>query len=264
MALGSGSIDAASFTSIRLLSGAITLVLLAGVGRERATPWFTGGWISPVLLAAYATTFSFAYLSLSTGTGALVMFFSVQITIILWTLAKGERPSLLEWAGLAIALGGLIYLVSPGVEAPSLVGALLMTAAGVSWGFYTVRGRGGTNPLAATTGNFILAVPLVLLISLLTVPSADFSSSGVGLAVLSGALASGCGYVVWYSALRHLSSTHSAVVQLSVPVLAAIGGVALLDEEPTLRLVLSSALILGGIGLAIAGHSAAKAPVSDR
>ncbi len=262
MALGNGAIDAASFTSVRLLSGAITLVIILRLSGGWSTPWFTGGWLSPFLLAAYAIAFSFAYLTLSTGTGALILFGSVQLTMILWALGSGERPSRFEWVGLLLAFGGMAYLVSPGFKAPSLIGACLMAIAGVAWGFYTVRGRGGTNPLAATTGNFILAVPFALLTSVFAFKSAEFTYPGLVLAVLSGSIASGCGYVIWYAALRHLTSTRAAVVQLSVPMIAALGGVIFMAENVTFRLILSSALILGGVGLAIAGRPKAGSSVS--
>ncbi|RKX35873.1 MAG: EamA family transporter [Verrucomicrobia bacterium] len=254
MALGNGAIDAASFTSVRLLSGAVTLLVILLLSGGRSSAWSTGGWLSPFLLAAYAIAFSFAYLTLSTGTGALILFGSVQMTMILWALRSGERPSRFEWAGLLLAFAGMAYLVSPGFEAPSFGGAFLMAVAGVSWGFYTVRGRGRSNPLAATTGNFILAVPFALATSALTFRSVELSTSGLVLGILSGSLASGCGYVVWYAALRHLTSTRAAVVQLSVPMIAAMGGVLFVSEAVSFRLVLSSVLILGGVGLAIGGR----------
>jgi drug/metabolite transporter (DMT)-like permease len=263
MALGNGAIDAASFTSVRLLSGAITLLIILRLSGGWSSPCFTGGWLSPLLLAVYAIAFSFAYLTLSTGTGALILFGSVQMTMILWALGSGERPSHFEWIGLLLAFAGMAYLVSPGIEAPSLIGAGLMATAGVAWGFYTVRGRGGTNPLAATTGNFILAVPFALVTSAFAYKSAGFTNPGLILAVLSGSLASGCGYVIWYAALRHLTSTRAAVVQLSVPMIAALGGVIFMREAVSLRLVLSSLLILGGVGLVVGGRSMVTTSESD-
>ncbi|MEZ5277207.1 MAG: DMT family transporter [Opitutaceae bacterium] len=253
-ALDGGEIDAASFTSIRILAGALTLVIVLRLSGDRSPTWFGGGWISPVLLAIYAGTFSFAYLRLSTGTGALIMFGSVQLTMILWALGSGERPGLLEWSGLIVAFAGMIYLVSPGVEAPPLSGAFLMTLSGISWGFYTIRGRGGINPMAATAGNFIVAVPLTLVISAVAFRSIEITATGLILAVFSGSLASGCGYVVWYAALRHLNSTRAAVVQLSVPLIAAAGGILFLSEAFSLRLIISSGLILGGVGMAVGGR----------
>ncbi len=206
------------------------------------------------MLFLYAIAFSFAYLSLSAGTGALILFGSVQVTMLLVALHSGERPQLLEWLGLLFALGGLVYLVLPGLEAPSPVGSVLMMIAGIAWGVYSLRGRGVGSPLANTTGNFIRAVPLIIVVRLVLMNDVHMTQSGILLAVLSGAIASGVGYVIWYTALAGLSATRAAIVQLSVPVLAAWGGVALLAEDVSLRLVLAGALILGGIALAIAGR----------
>jgi drug/metabolite transporter (DMT)-like permease len=203
------------------------------------------------MLFLYAVPFSFAYLSLSTGTGALILFGLVQVTMILAALGSGERPHFWEWVGLVLAFAGLVYLVSPGLTAPSPLGSLLMGVAGVSWGLYSLWGRGAANPLADTTGNFARAVPLVVGVSILGLSRASISGPGVLLAILSGALASGLGYVVWYAALRGLSRTRAATVQLSVPVLAAMGGVFFLSEDVSLRLFLSAVLILGGVAIAI-------------
>jgi len=206
------------------------------------------------MLFLYAVPFSFAYTRLSTGTGALILFGSVQLTMMSVALWSGERPHPLQWLGLAAALGGLVYLVLPGIEAPSLVGALLMAVAGFSWGVYSIRGRTAANPLAQTTSNFVRSIPFVVAVSLVTLPSFYVQSRGVVLAIASGALASGVGYVVWYEALRGLTSTRAAVVQLLVPVLAALGGVLFLAEAISSRLVLSGVLVLGGIGLALVGR----------
>lgn len=256
MALGSDEIDAASFTAIRLVSGAVTLaavVLLFSRTRNIGRP---GHWLSAFFLFAYAICFSFAYLDLTTGTGALILFGSVQLTMIATALVKGERPRPLEWLGLLIALGGLLYLVFPGLASPPLVSSALMAAAGAAWGFYTLRGRGSTDPLAETTGNFVRSVPMVLLAGLPFLSQIHLSTRGILLAVLSGAVASGIGYTVWYAALKHHTSTRAAVLQLAVPIIAASGGILLLSETATVRLLIAATLILGGIFLTISGRRA--------
>lgn len=255
MALAPGAIDPASFTTIRLVSGAGTLALIiaartGGVGRR-------GSWASASFLFLYAAAFSFAYVSLSAGTGALILFGTVQATMVAWALRSGERPHPMQWLGLATALAGLAWLVSPGVAAPAPLGALLMATAGIAWGVYSLLGRGTRDPLADTAGNFLRAAPMALVLSLLWMHSARAGPVGVALAVASGALASGVGYVIWYAALRGLTATRAATVQLSVPVIAAAGGVLFLGERVDLRLVSASVLILGGIGLALAGRERA-------
>ena len=254
LALGRESIDAVSYTTVRLISGALVLWLIASLQTNGAGPRVRGSWISASMLFIYAIAFSFAYLSLSAGTGALILFGSVQVTMILSALRSGERPQLLEWLGVLLALGGLVYLVLPGLEAPSPLGSALMTVAGIAWGVYSLRGRGSGSPLADTTGNFIRAVPLTLAVLLLSLNGVHLSQTGILLAVLSGAVASGLGYVIWYAALAGLTATRAAIVQLSVPVLAAWGGVAFLAEEVSLRLLLAGVLILGGIALAVVGR----------
>ena len=249
-ALGDQTIDAASFTTVRLLSGALTLACIVLLTR-RGSPFQSGNWISASMLFLYAVTFSFAYISLSAGTGALILFGAVQITMILSGLIAGERPRLLEWLGLLAALGGLVYLVLPGLSAPSPLGSALMALAGIAWGVYSLRGRGIDDPVANTTGNFVRAAPLALIVSLIALSNYSLSPKGALLAVLSGALASGLGYVIWYAALRDLTATRAATVQLAVPVIAAIGGIFFLAEAVTLRLTFASIAILGGVGLAI-------------
>ncbi len=249
-ALGDQTIDAASFTTVRLLSGALTLACIVLLTR-RGSPLQSGNWISASMLFLYAVTFSFAYISLSAGTGALILFGAVQITMILSGLIAGERPRLLEWLGLLAALGGLVYLVLPGLSAPSPLGSALMALAGIAWGVYSLRGRGIDDPVANTTGNFVRAAPLALIVSLIALSNYSLSPKGALLAVLSGALASGLGYVIWYAALRDLTATRAATVQLAVPVIAAIGGIFFLAEAVTLRLTFASIAILGGVGLAI-------------
>lgn len=254
LALGKATIDAASFSTIRLGSGAAMLLLITAISKRKlfSTAW--GNWASATLLFLYAVAFAFAYISLSAGTGALILFGSVQATMIGAALRSGERPSLLEWAGLFLALIGLAYLMFPGLTSPSPSSSALMVIAGISWGFYSLRGRGAKDPLAQTMNNFIRALPLAIVVSLIMLSSSHLSIEGVLLAVLSGALASGVGYVIWYTALRGLTATRAATVQLAVPVLAAVCGVLLLSENISLRLFLSATMILGGVGLTLVGR----------
>jgi len=250
MALGESTIDAASFTSIRLISGAVILaVILAyrqrGFFLEKINP------LSTLMLFTYAICFSFSYIRLSTGTGALILFGTVQITMILFGLLKGERHGRLVWTGIIAAFGGLVYLLSPSVSAPPLISALLMIFAGVAWGIYSIRGKNQKRPLSSTGWNFIGTIPLVLFTSLLFHSEIYLTASGIMLAILSGALASGIGYAIWYSVLPHLTPTNAATVQLSVPVIAAFGGVILLAEPVSLRLIVASFVVLGGIYLTI-------------
>ncbi|MGD9628889.1 MAG: DMT family transporter [Pyrinomonadaceae bacterium] len=251
MALGPGEIDAAGFTVIRLLSGTVTLAALILASGKTRNPAKSGSWGSGFFLFAYAACFSFAYLGLSTATGALVLFGSVQLTMVGVSLAKGARPRPIEWTGLVVALGGLVYLVLPGLSAPPLKNALLMAAAGIAWGVYTLRGKGSADPLAETAGNFVRSVPMAAVLGLLFLANFHISARGVLFAVLSGAVASGVGYSVWYSALKYHTPTRAAVLQLSVPVIAAIGGVVFLSESASMRLFIAGALILGGIGLTL-------------
>ncbi len=249
IALKDTAIDAASFTAIRLASGAITLWLLARAGRAARSG--AGNWLSAAALFGYAAAFSFAYLTLSAGTGALLLFGAVQATMIGHGMWSGERLRPIQLAGLALALGGLVGLVLPGLSAPPLIGSLLMIAAGIAWGIYSLRGRGAGDPIRVTAGNFLRAVPITLALSLAMHGGASLDPRGAAYAVASGALASGIGYAIWYSALPRLKATSAATVQLSVPVLAALGGIAFLGEAVSLRLVLASAAILGGIALVI-------------
>jgi drug/metabolite transporter (DMT)-like permease len=251
LALGQKTIDAASYTTIRLVSGAVMLFVIANLQKKNEQSALSGSWLSAAFLFLYAIAFSFAYLSLTAGTGALILFGAVQITMIVIALRSGERPQILEWLGLILALGGLVYLVFPGLSAPAPLGSFLMTIAGIAWGFYTVRGRGSQNPLANTAGNFMYAAPMILLIRLLTLNNIHISTNGILLAALSGALASGVGYVIWYAALRGLTTTRAAIIQLSVPILAAWSGVIFLSESISIRLVAAGILILGGIGLSV-------------
>lgn len=255
LALGEARIDAASYTSLRLASGALVLWAIAALSGRSGAGSRGGAWSSAAMLFLYAGAFSFAYLTLDAGMGALILFGAVQVTMIFVGFREGHRPHWLEWLGLVTAFGGLIYLVAPGISAPSPLGSLLMAVAGVAWGLYSLRGRGAGDPVADTAANFTRAVPFALVLSLILMRGIEISPGGAWLAVLSGALASGLGYVLWYAALRGLTSTRAAVVQLSVPVLAAAGGVLWLDEALTQRLVVASVVVLGGVGLAILGRS---------
>lgn len=254
LALGKASIDAASFSTVRLGSGAAMLLLITLASKGKISSTTRGNWTSAALLFLYAVAFAFAYMSLSASTGALILFGSVQATMIVAALWSGERPGWLEWIGLVLALVGLVYLVFPGLTSPSLTSSALMMAAGVSWGFYSLRGRGAKDPLTETTNNFIRALPFAIVVSLTMFSSTHASAEGLLLAVLSGALASGVGYVIWYTALGGLTATRAAMVQLAVPVLAALGGVILLSESIRLRLLLAALMILGGVGLALSGR----------
>ena len=249
-ALLGGRIDAASFTTIRVVSGALALWLIVRAQHGRAPR--AGSWRSAFALFAYAAAFSFAYLSLTAATGALLLFGAVQVTMIGWGLWRGERLGGWQIVGLACALGGLIGLLLPGLSAPPLHGAGLMLVAGVAWGVYSLRGRGAGDPLEATAGNFLRAVPFALALSLAWLAWSRADLTGSLLAIASGALTSGIGYAIWYTALPGLKAASAATVQLSVPPLAALGGVVALGEPPTLRLLVASVAILGGIALVIA------------
>jgi drug/metabolite transporter (DMT)-like permease len=251
IALASGESDAASFTGVRLISGAVALAgLLFASGKTRNAAK-SGNWTSAFFLFAYAVAFSFAYLGLATATGALILFGCVQLTMFGVSLQRGVRPGSMEWAGLIVAFCGLVYLVLPGLSAPPLSSALLMAAAGMAWGGYTLRGKGSDDPLADTAGNFVRSVPMVLAVVLIFLPNLNISPRGILLAVLSGAIASSVGYSVWYAALKYHTPARAGVLQLAVPVIAAVGGVVLLAESASWRLVVSGVLILGGIGLTL-------------
>lgn len=256
LALVEARIDPASFGLLRLASGALMLVLIvrlrSGGGARRLADW-----LAAMMLFAYVALFSFAYLSLSASVGALILFGAVQLTMIGAGLRAGERFAPAAWAGLAAAIAGLVYLVSPGLAAPAPVGAASMALAGVAWGVYSLRGRGVSDALAATASNFVRAVPPALVLSLASLSSVRADGVGIALAIASGALTSGIGYVIWYAALRGLTAMRAASVQLSVPPIAALGGVLVLSEPLTARLLIASAAILGGIAIVLATRARA-------
>lgn len=254
MALGNNSIDASSFTVIRLLSGALVLLVIISLKVKDQKTQSKGSWFASSMLFLYAITFSFAYITLDTGTGALILFGTVQILMIVVSMIRGNRLHISEWLGVSIAFAGFVYLVLPGVTSPSAMGFILMTAAGIGWGAYTLKGRASRAPLMDTAYNFIRTTPFVIILAGITFKSTSYSTEGVLLAVLSGGLASGVGYTIWYSALGGLSAVQAAVVQLTVPVIAAFGGVIFMSETITLRLTLSSLMILGGILLVVLGR----------
>ncbi len=261
LALGHHAIDAAAFASVRVISGAATLSALTLL-RGNARAAMTVDWRAAAMLVTYMVFFSFAYLSLTAGTGALILFGAVQLTMFTVALRSGDRFSRLSWAGLALAVAGLVYLVSPGVTAPDPWGAALMSIAGVAWGVYSLLGRAARDALAATAGAFIYSVPAMLVVGLVSgfASGLHATSSGLMLAVASGAIASGCGYVAWYAALPDLGAARAATVQLSVPVIAALGGVLILSEEMTLRLLFAAMTTLGGITVVLMQRPRASPP----
>ena len=255
-ALKQTTIDAATFTFVRIVSGAVCLWIIVQLRKRSVVK--AGSWPSALALFGYAALFSFAYLRLTAGTGALLLFGAVQATMIFWALRKGEQLRGLQVAGLFLAIAGLVTLVFPGLSAPPLSAAALMLGAGIAWGIYSLRGKGSGDPLRATAGNFLRAVPMAVLLSVVMLRSASLDPAGICYAVISGALASGVGYAIWYTALPALKASAAATVQLSVPVLAAAGGIAFLSEPITLRFVLASIAVLGGIALVIVERRAAR------
>jgi drug/metabolite transporter (DMT)-like permease len=249
LALKQTGIDAATFTLVRIFSGAVVLWLIV---KLRKGAWRdAGNWPSALALFVYAAAFSFAYVTLSAGTGALLLFGAVQATMILWGVRCGERLRVRQLAGLALALAGLVALLLPGLSAPPLGGSILMLGAGLAWGIYSLRGKASGNPMTATAGNFLRAAPFAAILSMALLPWARLDRAGIVYALLSGAIASGLGYVIWYTALPYLRAASAATVQLSVPVLAAAGGILLLREPLTLRFVFTSMAVLGGIALVV-------------
>lgn len=255
LALAHTTIDPATFTLVRLVSGAVVLSLLAFSQGRRAV---AGSWPAAMALLVYAAGFSFAYVSLPAATGALLLFGAVQATMIISGLVSGERLTVLQWSGLSLAVIGLTMLLAPGVTAPEPTGAMLMATAGIAWGIYSLLGRGGADPLATTAGNFgraaALAIPLLVLMA------SRWDKAGLFLAAVSGAVASGIGYAVWYAALPGLTATRAASVQLSVPVITALSGVLLLSEPVSTRLLLTSMAVLSGIALVVWAREPVSSP----
>ena len=249
LALRQGGIDPASFTLVRILSGAIALWFVMQVRREKS--FKAGNWFSAFALFAYAGAFSFAYLQLSAGTGALLLFGAVQATMIFLGLLKGEHLDAIQVAGSIVGITGLTVLLVPGLSAPPLFDSVIMLIAGIAWGIYSLSGRGEKRPVGATAGNFLRAVPFAVVLIVVGRPWIKLDASGVFYAALSGAITSGLGYVIWYRALPGLKATSAATVQLSVPVLAATGGIILLGERMSLRYLLASLAVLGGIALVV-------------
>jgi drug/metabolite transporter (DMT)-like permease len=249
LALKTTSIDAASFTGIRLLSGALILLAITGIGRKKISG--SGDWLSALALFSYAAGFSFAYLKLSAATGALLLFVAVQASMIGYGIYRGERLRTLQLCGLALAFSGLLALLLPGLSAPPISSALMMIFAGIAWGIYSLRGKSANDAIAVTAGNFLRTIPLAILLWCMLFANTSLDKAGIIYAIGSGALASGMGYAIWYTVLPALKTSTAATVQLSVPAIAAIGGIVLLDEPANLRLLLASIAILGGIALVV-------------
>ena len=258
LALRDGHIDAASFTVLRLLGGALALGLLVRWRAGFAAARTAGSWPSALALFGYAAGFSWAYLQLSAASGALLLFGAVQASMILWALWRGERLSTGQWGGLLLAVAGLVLLLLPGASAPAVLPALVMLLAGVAWGVYSLRGRGSGDATAGSAGNFLRSLPLALLLELAAWPAAHADGLGLLLALLSGALASGLGYALWYAVLPALRASQAASVQLSVPLLTALLGVLLLGEVFSIRLLLAAALLLGGVAWVLLGRAPAR------
>ena len=259
LALGSSNIDPASFTAIRLLSGAITLViivLVSGSKRQKFLISFAqfkqvSAWWGPLMLTSYAVFFSFAYVQLNTATGALILFATVQFCLLAINRMKGNRLNGGEWLGLIMSFSGFALLVVPQIAKPSWVGLVLMIVAGIAWAFYTLAGKGSKTPIINTAQNFVLSIPFALIIYIAFIQTSQWNSIGLTLAIVSGSLASGVGYVLWYTALKHLSISIAAVSQLSVPLIAALGGVLWVNEIISNELIISAGLILTGIALVV-------------
>jgi drug/metabolite transporter (DMT)-like permease len=262
LALMGGDADALGYTGVRLIAGALMLTAILYGTSARRYPGglqIQGSWGGAAALLAYALAFSIAYLMLGAGTGALILFAAVQFGMLGWAVIKGDRPGVLEWAGIALAFAALAALLAPGIVAPNPLGAGLMILAGLSWASYTLQGRSGRSPLADTTGNFVRCLPAGVLLLCVSLPTETPTLRGAALAAASGALASGLGYAVWYAVLPSLTRTRAAFVQLTVPAIAAAGGALLLGEVVSPRLAACSAAILGGVALALLGGERRKA-----
>lgn len=253
-ALGNTPIDPATFTAVRLVSGAATLTIICAIFRESAPRG--GSWISAVALFVYAAAFSAAYVRIGAGVGAILLFGAVQATMLSWGIYQGERLRPAQWVGFILAIGGLVFLNLKGNHAPDAIGATLMIGAGVAWGVYSLRGRGSGDPLRTTADNFLRSVALTAIMLPLSWRSLHWSLSGAWLAIASGAIASGVGYSLWYAALPRLGASRAAAVQLAVPVLTASAAVLLLGEHATIRLIIAGSTILLGVGLAVFGRAA--------
>lgn len=248
LALDDGLMDAGSFTAFRLISGAVALGLIFYFRHhQRRSLRVSGSWLAAALLFIYAVTFSYAYIALDIATGALILFAAGQVTLILSAIFLGSRLSLLAWLGLLLAFIGFVYLMLPSATAPSWQGFVLMGLSGIAWGFYTLLGKGSGDALADTTSNFLRSIPLVVVLMLFSYEFTHFNVQGLLYAVLSGAIASGVGYTIWYMALEKLETIHAAVVQLFVPILAGVGGIIFASEQLTLRLIIAAMVILGGV-----------------
>lgn len=255
LALETHAMDAFGFTIIRLLAGSVVLLAILSFSQTRSSTEAKGSWFASVMLFVYALSFSYAYLSLETGTGALILFGAVQITMILVSVYSGSRLHPTEWLGMIIAFVGFVYLILPDVSTPSVTGFLLMTIAGMAWGIYTLKGQKSQNPLSDTAYNFLRTTPFVICLAIVTLNNTHYSAMGIILAVLSGGIASGLGYTIWYAALSKITSSQAAVLQLLVPVIAAFGGVLFVSEPITLRFITSAMLVLGGVWLVMVGKT---------
>lgn len=254
-ALKGDVIDASSFTVIRLIAGAVFLVLLVLFKNNGKFDWKAGSWSSSLFLFVYAAAFSFSYISLNTGVGALILFGFVQLTMVLVSIARGNKLFIIEWIGLFIAFSGLTLLLLPSATAPSLSGFILMAVSGIAWGFYTLAGKGAVNPVTQTATNFLRTLPFAIVLMVLSLDTLTMSKQGFLLAILSGAITSGLGYAIWYAAIKQLSITQAAVLQLTVPIIAAFGGILFSAEAITTDLIVSSLLVLGGILVVTLGKS---------
>lgn len=273
LALEKGAIDPSSFTAVRLLSGAVTLILIvvflrlssarehnkvnvegsssSNSGNTHSISFKNSDWISGLSLFVYAAGFSFAYITLPAGTGALILFAAVQITMLGMALVTGTRFSALQWLGFILAIVGLVYLFLPGISAPPIIGSLIMMIAGIAWGVYSIKGKKVHLPTLATTENFVRSLPFCIVLMLLSMNMLELSTYGIALAIASGAITSGIGYAIWYAVLPNLKSASAATLQLTVPVIATIGGIIWLEEQLSLRLILSSCAILGGVAMVV-------------
>lgn len=249
-------IDPASYTLIRLISGAVVLTIFVSWRNKSVTRITKGGnWISAAALFGYAAAFSYAYVVLETGMGALILFTCVQVGMIAWGIIKGDRPIALEWFGLVVAFGAFVWLVSPGLQAPDPFAAFLMFVSGISWAVYSTRGKSSTDALGTTTGNFILSIPFAIIMLIILAAQVNIEPFGIYMAIGSGILTSALGYAIWYMALPLISQTQAAIVQLTVPVIAGFGGVLFSSEALTMRFAISATLILGGVAIAILAKS---------